>query len=572
MNIKHKLGIGVLAMATLASACTKDFAEKNTDPEVSPSIQPETMITSSQKAMVDRDFDWYYDNYGFLMRWMQFSVAAPEGNQAGMFGGQNTNNFYSAFYTNIGRNLVEIQKLISKLPDDKKALYRNVGAIALIHKVYTAFRVSDANGSIPYTEALQARETANFTPVYDKQEQLFSIFDQELKASVDSLLKPATGQIGYGNYDMFYTNSATAFANYAKTANVLRLKIAMRLLKRDPAKSKQIVDEVMASPAGLYAGNADEWKFVSSTEFARGGNWNPQGNNSSAVSTNMLSFLKLHADPRLALFYKKNGMTEERFNYIKSGGGFPASAVYNPERYVGLPVSPDSRDLPQYVKLFGTKTYSLTFPVPGGEPKKEELTIDTLTRFQNRLFDLGQDGGAEGQYTQPLVTYAEQCFMLAELAVRGMIGEDAATWYNKGITASIQAYEAMGKLAGIVEFAAVDPAAITAYLQHADIALTGSTEAKLEKIGIQVLLHHFKSPWEAWASWKRLGIPKKGGILSLEPVMIGGAEGVIPRRWMLPTPNTANMTNFNNALTEMQATGEYGSPNELTGRVWWDKQ
>ena len=302
MNIKHKLGIGVLAVATLASACTKDFSDKNSNPEVSPSIQPETMITTSQKAMVDRDFDWYYDNYGFLMRWMQFSVATPEGNQPGMFGGQNTNNFYSAFYTNVGRNLVEIEKLIGKMPDGNKLLYRNIGAIAKIHKVYAAFRVSDVNGSIPYTEALNARETANFTPVYDSQEKQFDTFNEELKASVDSLLKSSTGQISYGKYDMFYTNEATAVANYAKTANVLRLKLALRLLKRNATKAKQIVDEVMASPAGLYAGNDEEWKFISSTQFALGGNWNPQGNNASAVSINMLNFLKSNTDPRLALF------------------------------------------------------------------------------------------------------------------------------------------------------------------------------------------------------------------------------------------------------------------------------
>lgn len=567
MNIKHKLGIGVLAMATFASACTKDFAEYNTDPEVSPAILPETMITSSQKAIVDRDFDWYYDNYGYLMRWMQFTVAFPEGNVAGMFGGQNTNNFYQAFYTTIGRNLVEIEKLIKNMPEAERAQYRNIDAIAKIHKVYAGFRVADVNGSIPYTEALQARETANFTPVYDNQEKLFQVFDDELKAAVDSLLKPAAGQVAFASYDMFYTNSATAAANYAKTANVLRLKMAIRLLKRNPARTKQIADEVMASAAGLYASNAEEWKFISSTQFARGGNWNSQGNNASSAGRNMLDFLRLHADPRLRLFYKKNGMTEERFNYIKAGGGFPETAVFNPQQYIGLPVSPDSRNLPQFINLFGTKTYALVFP-----GKQETITVDTLSQYQNRLFDLSADGGADGQYTQPLVTYAEQCFILAELSVRSIIAEDAKAWYDKGVTASIMAYDAMGKLAGIVEYTPVVPAEVTAYLQNPDVLLDGTLDQQLEKIGIQNFLHHFKSPWEAWGSWKRLGVPKKGGILPLEPVMIGGAEAVTPRRWQLPTPNTTNMTNFNNALTEMQASGEYGSPNELTGRVWWDKQ
>src|SRR5690606_32531752 len=142
MNIKHKIGIGVLAMATFASACTKDFAEHNTDPEVAPTLPPEYMITTSQKAMVDRDFEWFYDNYQYLMRWMQFTVAYPDGNTAGMYGPQNVNGYYNAFYTTIGRNLVEIEKMISEMPEENRGVYRNLVAIAKVHKVFAAFRVT----------------------------------------------------------------------------------------------------------------------------------------------------------------------------------------------------------------------------------------------------------------------------------------------------------------------------------------------------------------------------------------------------------------------------------------------
>ena len=225
-------------------------------------------------------------------------------------------------------------------------------------------------------------------------------------------------------------------------------------------------------------------------------------------------------------------------------------------------------NLPANVNLFGTKTYSLVF----ADGRKESVTVDTLSQYQNRLFDLSGDGGANGQYTQPLLTYAEYCFIMSELAVRNIITQDAKTWYDKGVTASIQAYDAMGKIAGVVEYSAVTPAEIDTYLQNADIAFAGTDEQKLEKIGVQNFLNHFKSPWEAWGSWKRLGIPKQGGILPMEPVMIGGVEGTIPRRWQLPIPNSLNITNYNNALAEMQTSGEYGSPNQLTGRVWWDKQ
>lgn len=565
MNIKHKIGIGVLAMATFAGACTKNFSEYNTDPEVAPTLPPEYMITTSQKAMVDRDFEWFYDNYQYLMRWMQFTVAYPDGNTAGMYGPQNVNGYYSAFYTTIGRNLVEIEKMVGEMPAENQEQYRNLVAIAKVHKVFAAFRVTDVNGSIPYSEALSARGDANFTPVYDNQEKLFDQFDVELKAAVDSLLKSDAGQITYKGYDIFYDGDE---AKWAKAANVLRLKIAMRLLKRSPEKLKTVATEVLASPAGLFASNADEWKFLSGGDgnFARGGNWNAQGN-ASRAGQNLIDFLQATADPRLALFFKKNEMTSANFNRLKNGGAFPSGAVYNPDQYVGVPSSPDAVNEPATRGLFGTKTYQIT-----ENGQSVSVSVDTLSQFQNRLFDLNADGNGAGSYTQPMLTYAEMCFMLSELAVRGIAGEDAQVWYENGIKASIEAYDAMGDAANIVDYAAVTPAAVTAYLAKPEIAFAGTVEAQLEKIGVQNFLNHFKSPWEAWGSWKRTGYPKVGGVLPLEAVRIDGAVPEIPRRWELPIPHTSNMSNYQNAISEMQAGGEYGTPNQLTGRVWWDKK
>src|SRR5690606_9262482 len=163
-------------------------------------------------------------------------------------------------------------------------------AIAKVHKVFAAFRVTDVNGSIPYSEALSARENANFTPVYDNQEKLFAQFDAELKAAVEDLLEPAEGQVTYKGYDIFYDGDA---AKWVKAANVLRLKIAMRLIKRSPEKVAEVAAEVLASPAGLFTSNADEWKFVSGggDKFANGGNWNAQGS-ASRAGKNLIDFLQ----------------------------------------------------------------------------------------------------------------------------------------------------------------------------------------------------------------------------------------------------------------------------------------
>lgn len=563
MKAIHTLGIGALALVTLASSCTKDFENINKNPEITPEISPEQLITTSQKAMVDRDFDWFYEHYQYLMRYAQYTVSYPDGNNSGMFANPRVNDFYASFYRNIGRNLADIQQIVDKKTGDDKTYYSQVRAIATINKVYAAFRVSDVNGSIPYTEAFQARVTdGTLTPVYDSQEKLFGIFDAELKEAIAALT--ATGQfMQYGTSDIFYNGDA---AKWAKAANVLRLKIAMRLGKRDAEKLKSIATEVMASPAGLFTDNTDEWKFISSTNFARGGNWNAQGNASRGGKT-LVDFMYDNADPRLSLFFKKNGFTQAVFNRLKAGGAFPASAVYNPRQYVGMPESPDDRNNPAYARLFGVKSYSI---VENGE--SVTVQVDTLSTFQNRIFDLGSDGNLEGKYTQPIMTYAEMCFMLSELSLKGIITGDAADWYNKGVTASVNAYSAVATLAPAIEYATPTAEAISAYLAKPAIAFTGTDEQKLEKIGIQQYINSFKTPWEAWGYYKLLGYPKVGGILNRKEFIASGVRQEVPRRWPLPISNQ-NMDNYNKAVADMQATGEYGNAVEdITGRVWWDKK
>ncbi len=52
----------------------------------------------------------------------------------------------------------------------------------------------------------------------------------------------------------------------------------------------------------------------------------------------------------------------------------------------------------------------------------------------------GVAGTGDGFF--PILTYAEYCFIRADLAARNITTDDAGDWYNKGITASIQFYNA----------------------------------------------------------------------------------------------------------------------------------
>ncbi len=86
-------------------------------------------------------------------------------------------------------------------------------------------------------------------------------------------------------------------------------------------------------------------------------------------------------------------------------------------------------------------------------------------------------------------------------------------------------------------------------------------------------------PEEAWATWKRTGLPAfknqpkpEGGVAFLETITSAAAKLYIPRRAALPTPNTENIDNYNAAITALKTDANYGaSVNNTEGRIWWDK-
>lgn len=550
------------------ASCTKGFEDLNQNPKVSPTTSPELLLTLPGKAIVDRDFDWFYDCYQYQMQWMQFGVPAPGSSIGRLFSPSNTNDFYSAFYKNIGPNLVDIDTIIARMPEATRNNFAEVGAIARIMKVYAAWRVSDANGSIPYSKAFGARYGGTFTPTYDTQDQLFDTWETELKKSITAITSKLPNQQSAANFDIYYNGKV---ANWAKAANVLRMKLAMRQLKRNAAKATAIIQDVMTNSAGLFAGNDEEWKFVSAANtFAKSGNWN-MANTPLVASKNMIDYMVANKDPRLGLFFEKNGYTKEAFDSLKAGGVFDAGATFVDQRYVGAPASPDKRKDAAYEGYFAVRNYKMGFAGKDSVSRK----IDTVSYLQQRLFNAEAENRTAGAYTQPILTYAEQCFMIAELAVRGIItGQDAKTWYENGIKASVKAYDDMGRIADIQDYATVSESAVAAYLAQPNVQLTGNQATDLEKINIQMFLNHFKSPWEAWGSWKRTGIPKVGGILNYEPMVSAGATMTIPRRWALPQPTVVEQVqNWRDAVTEMQKTGEYGADvNTFTGRVWWDMQ
>jgi hypothetical protein len=426
---------------------------------------------------------------------------------------------------------VDIPHLIAKMSDADKAGRVYQTAIASIYLAQATFYCSDINGSIVYGQGFQGRYGGTLTPTYDLQQKIFDTLDTQIKAAVTTLeTAQSVSQTTYGSYDPFYGGDP---AKWIKAGNALRLKIAMRLMNQDPNKMKSIAQDVLAD-ANQMGSIDDSWVLnVGPTYADQSGNYNPSG---FLAAKPLVDFMNTARDPRLAIFFRKNGKG----------------------LYVGSPTSPDECALPANQALYIAKDTPFSF-------------------LQHRLFTPNYDeadglGTGSGNGFFPVLTYAEYCFIRADLGARNVTTDIAADWYNKGVTASIKFYDAKAQAAKIGNYVTVSDDSITAYLAKPKVVFTPAIAT--EQIACQAYLDFFRQPAEAWAWWKRTGFPNTTSVIAWSPLKSNGADQVLPRRPVFTPYSTtdANYANQKAAYDAMLAQPGFGTTlDDFTGRIWWDQ-
>lgn len=562
IKFKYKDIFWALLLMLLTSSCSRDkFAQLNTDPDAVRNIEPEKELTPGQLSMVNSDFEAFYDYVRNINPWTQVYVNTNGNSATFMETGGNINNRWNLFYGDVGFNLADVMHIIDVMPEENKAQYAQLRAITGISKAYYAFYVSDANGSIPFSQAFQARYTlpSMLTPAYDTQESLFDSLDMQLKEYA-AVLKttPTVAQKGLNTNDIFYQGNPT---KWYKAANSLRLRIAMRLMKRNPSKLTAIANEVIND--GLINAIEEEWILNAGVGVGNGGDRNPinQANYSGAVNT--VNFMWNAQDPRTRVFYQQSGISSKAmFDSARAQGKIPAAMVWDGQLIRGQFANPNADLDPANAAYFGPINFSFN-----GVAR----TVFFSSIIQPRLTYPAYNGG-DGTTIFPLITYADVCFMRAELKVRGLSNDPlpAEELYKKGITASITDYDKWATVTQIDGYTALGATEISNYLEQPGVVFNEATA--LEQICVQQYLNFFMQPNETWALLKRTGLPGASGvIMPLEDV---SAFGVMPRRYPVtyPSQSDLNYTNITNAIDQMRTDPDFGEPTSLYGRVWWDKK
>ena len=290
--------IFILALSfSLFISCTSDFAEINTNPVDQIKTTPEELLPLAIMKGFDGSFEYYYDYYRRIMPWTQTLVPSTGNSSQFMDDGSNMNQRKDIFYGDHGALLTDIIYKIDHMPAEDQKKYVNIKSIATILKVYYAWYVTDVNGSIAYTEAFQARYGGTKTPGYETQEQLYDVFDKQLDDVYTAIQSadPAV-QVNPGEKDLFFNGD---ISKWKRVANSLRLKIASRLMKRNPAKLTSIATQVLSrdeinSTTGSF--------MMRARRITEHGNFNPSG---MSATKPMVDFMNTSKDPRISIFFQK---------------------------------------------------------------------------------------------------------------------------------------------------------------------------------------------------------------------------------------------------------------------------
>lgn len=535
-TIYAKFSLILLCVMSFA-ACT-DFDELNTDPTKSNNINPNPQLSMVQLQtwgswQMSQPYTFYLS--GFIQH-MQGDYNAS--NWGGQYRQNDSEmgNTWNAMYGSQIRNLVDI---IHRT--EGKEEYTNIHAIARIYKVFVFSTLTDIYGDLPYFDAGKGAITGNVKPAYDKQELIYKDFFKELSAAVDSLdidKDAVSGDIIYkGNID-----------KWKRFANSLHLRLAMRVVNADAELAKQEAIKAVEHTAGLLTSSSDDalisymnifdWE---STEYRRNGlaqMWRGREPYPTVyLCSTFWNMLKDSSDPRLLVYGRC---------YNENSANDPFGRIDLTDEM--LAVAPD-----KFQPVLPGFYWWDNWP-SGYWSTSTEKWQDKATRPQvNNIFLKGDVPGV-------IMTYAEVELLLSEAKARWssdiITGSIAGIHYRNGVREAILFLKKFGAEnitdTSIDNFITANP-------------FPTGLDSRLESINNQLWILHFNNAPEAFANWRRSGIPALKSSVDYGAVTIDSRT--IPRRLCYPLfEGSYNKEGYDSALATM------GGKDDWNARVWWDKK
>lgn len=577
-SIKHILAAGLVCcgMAPALTSCSDSYMEEvNTDETKASQIAPSAQLTT---ALLQT-----YGDFGLMDTYRSYITGFTQH----FAGGWNVTNYagsvhadddqmrlvWDQFYSVGIKNIVDAIANSEDMP--------NTNAALRIHRVLMMSILTDIYGDLPCKDAGLGFISGVGTPSYDRQEDIYNFFFDELATCVAQL---GTGSDRIGGDVTSLKGDPAAWRRYA---NSLRLRFAMRISEVNPAKAQQEFEKALADNGGyirtaaddayiiytdgsftLYDGSRDlDFRVNALGEILYG----QDPTSPTFVSSTLFNILNNSGDPRLYRICRHYlntkraetkpdrewnvDVTDEVLDYLQRTGDTehpnnPGAAWYND--WVNAPANSEIPTLDNLVRLYPEAGFDgSNYPARMMRPF---LSID---------FEMPDRPGT-------LINSAEIEFLLAEAKLNGWnVGGTVEDHFRAGVKASIRWMN-------------------DHYLQAADKVSDAETETFIdalvanelvsnakEAINTQAWILHMMNPSEAWANLRRSDYPTlqdRTKLAKFDGFTYDDNNLQTPTRLRYPIlENQYNSKNYNEAIQRIGSVNEKGEyVDDWHKRLWWD--
>ena len=471
------------------TGCKDDWAEMNQDPAAVSKGNISYFFAKAVDYFEPQPYLEYYYNAPLKYQWAGWghggSAGAGEGiltlTATGDQGGQ---------YVRTLRIVREMEQEMANMSEDDQATNAPYLAATRVLTVYQGIYDTDMTGSLPYEEACLLKWGGPVTPAYDSQEKLFTTWLAELNEAIKAFTKP--GAIITAGQDAVYGGKVE---KWAKFANSLKLRIAVRLLAQNPTLAKQIASEVESASCG-YIDSVDDAVLFNKATVNNDSNdyiyhWF-NGFTGMVAKESIINFMVDNLDPRVRFFYTKNSWNSKIVQgYYDAGLEIPEfiekNVVYEVGadgkkkfvewgglgepwvRYYGMTQDWDAgNDTSGKYRWFFPSTYpkaaeELTLYDAEGKNPSNYTVYSTLNQMMiiGRSYNASSQSeaatlpgeGSKAQFnttSRPwygmYISAAEVNLYLAEFAMLNGNEAAAETYYNKALAFSVQEYAKLAEL------------------------------------------------------------------------------------------------------------------------------
>ncbi|MGE8293293.1 MAG: SusD/RagB family nutrient-binding outer membrane lipoprotein [Sphingobacterium sp.] len=242
---KHICIASLLLLGSLTfQSCTKDFVEKNTNPNAVAAAAPQSLLAPALVNLLSTNLS---RNFRINNELMQVTVTVNDNLEIQRYEirPSESESSWSGWYV----QLTNVRDMYQKALAGQQKGYQTYQGISLILDAWVSSLITDMYGDVPYFDSNKGFSEGNLTPKFDKQEDIYKDIFRKLEEANTLLKENVLVESANTAMDPIYNSDPT---KWRKFGNSLYLRLLLRLAHKTETSAVDKIKEILETKVAEY--------------------------------------------------------------------------------------------------------------------------------------------------------------------------------------------------------------------------------------------------------------------------------------------------------------------------------